>query len=120
MQNKVEHDKKVKVVCDIPSNIVDTINAFRVSSTDFTNNSQFFNSYFFFYLSIIDNISSSQILYFSQMPDVKRNNFSFYLSPSVFNRLELLATSNLRPVKNQAMHMVYSIYYYINKFHLEQ
>lgn len=119
-QNVIDIEpKKVKIVCDVPENIIETINTFRIASTEFSNNSQFFNAYFIFYLSIADNMPSSQILYFSQMEDIKRNNFSFYLSASVYQRLELMALSNLRPVKNQAMHMVFSIYYYIKRFHLK-
>lgn len=108
-----------KIVCDVPLKIIDTINDFRISNTEFSNNSQFFNSYFLFYLSIYAKMPASQILLYSQMEDTSRNNFSFYLNDDVYKRFELLASANLRPVKNQAIHMVFTIYYYISTYHLK-
>lgn len=111
-----KHQAK-KIVCDIPLTIINVINEFRISNTEFSNNSQFFNSYFIFYLSIMDKVPSSQFLLFSQMPDKSRNNFSFYLNIATFQRLELLSAASLRDIKNQATHMVFSIYFYIVSFH---
>ena len=106
-----------KIVCDIPQEIIDGINEYRVGHTEFANNSQFFNSYFLLYLSIMHKIPSSIILLYSQFPNASRNNFSFYLDEETYLKFELLADSNLRPVKNQATHMVYSIFYYISSQH---
>lgn len=102
-----------KLICDIPQEIIFKTNDFLASSTDFKNLSSMLNSYFHFYLASYENLTASNILLYDNLPNKKRNNFSFYLSDTNFQRLKLLSQSNLRSVKDQATHFVYSIYKYI-------
>ncbi len=104
-----------KLVCDVPQDVIDKLNNFWVSSTEYKNLSSLLSSYFFFYINMNDFLTPSNILIYEDLPGKNRNNFSFYLSVDNYTKLSLLAKSNLRSTKNQATHFVYSIYKYINE-----
>lgn len=102
-----------KVVVNVSSDIILCISNFQKDYTDFTSLTSLLNSYYIFYLANPNFLTSSDILLFNQLPGKSRNNFSFYLSSDNFSKLTLLAESNLRSVKDQGLHMVYTIYKYI-------
>ena len=107
------HVLERKIVCDVPREVIVFYNDFLWASTDFKSLTMFFNAYFYFYINTPPAISASDILVYESLPGKTRNNFSFYLKRDSYIKLELMAKANLRTVKHQSLHFIYSVYKYL-------
>jgi hypothetical protein len=104
-----------KIVCDTPTQVKDCLNEFLVTRTEYKRLTDLFNAYFIFYINNNFSLSQSDIYRYESLPGKTRNNFSFYLSEDAFIKLQSLAKANLRDVKSQALHFVYSVYKYLSE-----
>jgi hypothetical protein len=104
-----------KIVCDTPSQVRDCLNDFLINNTEYKRLTDLFNAYFVFYINSNFALSQADIFRYESLPGKTRNNFSFYLSEDSYFKLQSLAKANLRDVKSQALHFVYSIYKYLSE-----
>jgi len=104
-----------KIVCDTPSPVKICLNDFLVTKTEYKRLTDLFNAYFVFYINSNFTLSQADIFRYESLPGKTRNNFSFYLTEDSFYKLQLLAKANLRDVKSQALHFVYSVYKYLSE-----
>jgi len=104
-----------KIVCDTPTAVKDCLNDFLVNNTEYKRLTDLFNAYFIFYINSNFDLKIKDIYNYERLPGKTRNNFSFYLSEDSYIRLQSLAKANLRDVKSQALHFVYSVYKYLSE-----
>jgi hypothetical protein len=102
-----------KIVCDVPREIINFMDDYILRKTDFTTLTAYYNCVFSFYINELFKVTPSDILRYEGMPGKTRNNFSFYLKDEHYYKLETLAVANLRSVKDQSLHYIYSVYKYL-------